>query len=243
VPLSFSLDSFGPLANSVSCCAILDAVLADEPVTPPRPRPIRGMHLAVPTIVALDELDEAVAKTFDRALETLSRHGARIERIEVPEFNDVGVMNSKGGFAASESYAWHRYLITSKGDMYDPRVAARIMRGASMSAADYIDLVTARRSLIARAAARLAPYDALVMPTTSNTPPRIADLADDKVFAVENLRSLRNCSLINMIDGCAISLPANRAGEVPVGLMLAASGGSDRRIFELAAGMEAAIRV
>ena len=243
VPLSFSLDSFGPLANSVSCCAILDAVLADEPVTPLRARPIKGMHLAVPTTVALDGLDDAVAKTFERALEALSRQGAKLERIEVPEFNDVGLMNSKGGFAASESYAWHRYLITSKGDMYDPRVAARIMRGESMSAADYIDLVTARRSLIARMAARLEPYDALVMPTTANTPPRIADLADDKAFTIENLRSLRNCSLINMIDGCAISLPAHRESEVPVGLMLAASGGSDRRIFELAAGMEAAIRV
>jgi len=243
VPLSFSLDSFGPLANSVSCCAILDAVLADEPSPQLRPRPIKGMHLAVPVTVALDELSDAVARTFERTLETLSRQGAQIERIEVPEFNDVGLMNSKGGFAASESYAWHRYLITSKGDMYDPRVAARIMRGESMSAADYIDLVTARRSLITRAAARLAPYDALVMPTTANTPPRIADLADDKAFTVENLRSLRNCSLINMIDGCAISLPAHREGEVPVGLMLAASGGADRRIFELAAGMEAAIRV
>jgi aspartyl-tRNA(Asn)/glutamyl-tRNA(Gln) amidotransferase subunit A len=55
--------------------------------------------------------------------------------------------------------------------------------------------------------------------------------------------ALRNCTLVNMIDGCAISLPCHREGEVPVGLMLAASGGADRRIFELAAGMEAAIRV
>ena len=243
VPLSFSLDSFGPLANSVSCCAILDAVLADEPMAPLRPRPIEGMHLAVPATVAIDELDDAVVKTFERALEMLSRRGARIDRIEVPKFNDVGVMRSKGGFHAPESYAWHRHLITSKGDMYDPRVAAHFMRGESMSAADYIDLVTARRSLIARAAVRLAPYDALVMPTTPSTPPRIADLADDKALMVANLRSLRNCSLINTIDGCAISLPAHREGEVPVGLMLAASGGSDRRIFELAAGMEAAIRV
>ena len=243
VPLSFTLDSFGPLANSVQCCATLDAMLADEPIAPLRPRPIRGMHLAVPTTVALDELDDAVAKTFERALETLSRAGAQIERIEVPEFLDVGIMNTKGGFAASESYAWHRYLITSKGDMYDPRVAVRILRGESMSAADYIDLVNARRSLIARAAARLAPYDALVMPTTANTPPRIADLDDDKAFAVANLRSLRNCTLINMIDGCAISIPGHRDGEVPVGLMLASSGGWDRRIFELAAGMEGVIRV
>jgi aspartyl-tRNA(Asn)/glutamyl-tRNA(Gln) amidotransferase subunit A len=243
VPLSSSLDSFGPLARSVACCAVLDAVLAGEAVQPLQPRPVKGMRLAVPTTVALDDLDDEVAKTFERALETLSRHGASIDRIEVPEFHDVGVMNSKGGFAAAESYAWHRYLIVSEGDVYDPRVRVRILRGESISAADYIDIVNARRSFIARTEARIAPYDALVLPTTANTPPVIADLADDKAFATQNLRALRNCTLINMLDGCAISLPAHREGEVPVGLMLAAAGGSDRRIFELAAGMENIIRV
>jgi aspartyl-tRNA(Asn)/glutamyl-tRNA(Gln) amidotransferase subunit A len=243
VPLSFTLDSIGPLARTVGCCAVLDAVLANETIAPLRPRPIKGMRLAVPTTVALDDLDDAVARAFDRALETLSRQGALIERIEVPEFLDVAPMNAKGGFAAAESYAWHRYLIASKGDVYDPRVAMRILRGESLSAADYVDFLGARKSLIARATVRLAPYDALVLPTTANTPPRIADLADDKAFTKANLLSLRNCTLINMIDGCAISLPCHREGEVPVGLMLAASGGSDRRIFELAAGMEDVIRV
>jgi aspartyl-tRNA(Asn)/glutamyl-tRNA(Gln) amidotransferase subunit A len=243
VPLSFSLDSFGPLANSVQCCATLDAVLADEQLAVISRRPIKGMRLAVPTTVALDDLDDAVAKTFERSLATLARAGAQIEHIDVPEFLDVGLMNAKGGFAAAESYAWHRYLLTSKGDEYDPRVSVRILRGEAITAAEYIDLLNARRSLIARIAVRLAPYDALVLPTTANTPPKIADLADDKAFTVANLRSLRNCTLINMIDGCAISLPAHREGEVPVGLMLASTGGSDRRIFELAAGMEGAIRV
>jgi aspartyl-tRNA(Asn)/glutamyl-tRNA(Gln) amidotransferase subunit A len=243
VPLSFTLDSIGPLARTVGCCAVLDAVLANEPVQPLQPRSIKGMRLALPTTVALDDLEEAVARTFDRALEALSRQGAVIERIEVPEFLDVALMNAKGGFAAAESYAWHRYLIVSQGDVYDPRVAMRILRGESLSAADYIDLLGARKSLIARATVRLAPYDALVLPTTANTPPRIADLADDKAFTKANLLSLRNCTLINMIDGCAISVPAHREGEVPVGLMLAASGGADRRIFELAAAMEGVIRV
>jgi aspartyl-tRNA(Asn)/glutamyl-tRNA(Gln) amidotransferase subunit A len=243
VPLSFTLDSFGPLARSVRCCAVLDSVLADEPFVPLQPRPVKGMRLAVPTTIALDDLDETVAKTFERALQTLARAGALIEHIDVPEFLDVGVMGAKGGFAAAESYAWHRYLLVSKGDVYDPRVSSRILRGEAISAADYIDLLNARRSLIARAAARLAPYDALVMPTTANTPPVIADLADDKAFAKANVASLRNCTLINMIDGCAISLPCHREGETPVGLMLAVSGGADRRIFELAAGMEAAVRV
>ncbi|THD75565.1 MAG: amidase [Bradyrhizobium sp.] len=243
VPLSFSLDSFGPLARTVGCCAVLDSVLADEPLIPLQPRSIKGMRLAVPTTLALDDLDDTVAKTFQRALETLAREGASIERIAVPEFLDVIQMNAKGGFAAAESYAWHRYLIASKGDVYDPRVSVRILRGEKMSAADYIDLLGERRSLIARMERRTAPYDALVMPTTANTPPRIADLADDAAFTKANLLSLRNCALVNLFDGCAISLPAHREGEAPVGLMLAASAGSDRRIFELAAGMEAAIRV
>jgi len=243
VPLSSSLDSFGPLARSVGCCATLDAVLADEPIAPVSPRPIRGLRLAVPTTTALDDLDEAVARTFERALETLSRQGALIEQIEVPEFLDIGVINAKGGFASAESYAWHRYLIVSHGDIYDPRVSTRILRGEGISAADYIDMLDARRSLIARIAVRLAPYDALVLPTTANTPPRIADLADDHAFTRENVRALRNCTLINMIDGCAISLPAHREGDVPVGLMLASTGGNDRRLFELAAGIEVAIRV
>ena len=243
VPLSFSLDSFGPLARSVACCAVLDAVLADEAVQPLQPRPVKGMRLAVPTTIALDDLDEEVARTFERALEALSRHGALVERIEVPEFHDVGVMNGKGGFAAAESYAWHRYLLTSKGDVYDPRVRVRIQRGEGISAADYIDILNARRAFIARTEQRIAPYDALVLPTTANTPPVIADLADDQAFTTQNLRALRNCTLINMLDGCAISLPAHREGGVPVGLMLAAAGGADRRIFELAAGMENVIRV
>ncbi len=242
VPLSATLDSIGPLARSVACCAVLDGVLADQPIKPLPPHAIRGMRLAVPTTVALDDLDDAVAKAFERALETLAKQGALIERIAVPEFLDIAPMSAKGGFAAAESYAWHRYLLTAKGDVYDPRVSARILRGESQSAADYIDLVNARKSLVARTNARLAPYDALVLPTTANTPPLLSDMADDKAFTKANLLALRNCTLINMIDGCAISLPAHREGEVPVGLMLAAAGGSDRRIFELAAAMENVVR-
>src|SRR5689334_2385937 len=127
VPLSFSLDSIGPLARSVGCCAILDAVLSDEPIVPLNPRPPKGVRIAVPTTIALDDLDEPVAQAFERALETLARHGANVERVDMTEFHDIGPMSIKGGFAAAESYAWHRYLIVAKGDIYDPRVAIRIM--------------------------------------------------------------------------------------------------------------------
>ncbi len=242
IPLSSSLDSIGPLARTVSCCAILDAVLADEEIVPLAPRPVHGLRLLVPTTIVLDELDEHVSKAFDVALKKLEAAGAIFTRAPFPEFNDVGPMSMKGGFAAAESYAWHRRLMERRGGDYDPRVIGRIMRGESQTAADYIELCEARESLIARAALRLEPYDALVMPTAAQAPPTLADMRDDKAYSKANILALRNCTFINMIDGCAISLPITRSDEAPVGLMLAAAAWHDREILDIAAGVEDVVR-
>jgi aspartyl-tRNA(Asn)/glutamyl-tRNA(Gln) amidotransferase subunit A len=242
VPLSVTLDSCGPLARSVGCCAVMDAVLADEPIAPLAPRPVRGMRLAVPTTVMLDDLSSVVAKVFEHALDRLAGAGAVIGRIAVPEFAEVAALNVGGGFSAAESWAWHRALIAEKAALYDPRVISRIRRGECLSAADYVDLLATRRAMIAGFERRVAPYDALIAPTVAITPPVIADLAGDAAYTKANMLSLRNCALINILDGCAISLPCHREGEAPVGLMLAAAGGSDRRIFELAAGIEPVVR-
>ena len=166
----------------------------------------------------------------------------KVEVREMPEFRAIAEASAKGGFAAAESFAWHRALMTRRGDDYDPRVISRIRRGEHHSAADYIDLVFARRAIIAAFNARVAPFDALAMPTTANTPPPIAAMQDDETFTRENLRALRNPTFINMADGCAISLPMHRAGEVPTGLTLAAAHGQDRKLFEIAAGIEALLR-
>jgi aspartyl-tRNA(Asn)/glutamyl-tRNA(Gln) amidotransferase subunit A len=242
VPLSVTLDSYGPIARSVGCCAVMDAVLADEPIAPVVPRPIKGLRFAMPTTVMLDDLSSAVARAFERALDRLAGAGAVIERIAVPEFAEVAALNVGGGFSATESWAWHRALIAKKAALYDPRVISRIRRGESLSAADYVDLLAIRRAIIAGFERRVAPYDALIAPTVAITPPVIADLAGDAAYTKANMLSLRNCALINILDGCAISLPCHREGEAPVGLMLAAAGGSDRRIFELAAGVESIVR-
>lgn len=242
VPLSATLDSYGPIARSVGCCAVLDAVLADEPVTAVTPRPVRGLRFAAPTTVMLDGLDPAVASAFERALDRLADAGVLIDHIAVPEFAEVAALNVGGGFAAAESWAWHRALIAENAELYDPRVLSRIRRGESISAADYVDLLAIRRAIIGNFERRAAPYDGLVSPTVAITPPLIADLADDAAYVKANMLSLRNCSLINILDGCAISLPCHREGEPPVGLMLAGTGGADRRIFELAAAIEPIVR-
>jgi aspartyl-tRNA(Asn)/glutamyl-tRNA(Gln) amidotransferase subunit A len=165
-----------------------------------------------------------VAAAFERSLKTLRAAGARIQDIELPELAELATINATGGFSAAEAHAWHRLLLERSGAGYDPRVAQRILRGATMKAHEYIDLVNARRDWIARVEARLAPFDAVLSPTVPITAPSIASVApgaerDDEFFRV-NALLLRNPSIVNMLDGCAISLPCHAAGELPVGLML-----------------------
>lgn len=243
LPLSPSLDSIGPIARSVACCTTLDAIMAAEPPWALPEMSVSGLRLLVPTTVTLDGMDETVAAAFEAALGRLSDGGARIVRGAVPEFAEVGTINATGGFTASESYAWHRRLLAERRERYDPRVAVRIGRGEGMSAADYLDIVGLRASLIARASARLAAYDALVMPTVPVVPPRIADLdADEEAYGRTNLLVLRNSTLINMVDGCAISLPIHEPGEAPVGLTIACAGGQDGRMLAVASAVERLLR-
>ncbi len=147
LPLSFSLDSVGPLANSVACCAIVDAVLAGEPPAPPRPRPLAGVRLALPDRIVTDGMDQPTAAAFDRALATLSAAGATIERVHFPALDRIGAATARASIAACEAYAWHRPLLARGAARYDPRVRARIEGGAAASAADYLDALASRRAI------------------------------------------------------------------------------------------------
>lgn len=239
LPLAPSLDSVGPIARSVACCAALDTILSGETETDAGPLPVAGLRLGVPTTVALDGMDDTVAAAFEAALARLSAAGAMVERIAVPEFGEVAGMNALGGLTAAESFAWHRKLLAGGRDRYDSRVAVRIGRGEAMSAADYLDIVAARASLIARTTRRLAPWDAIVMPSVPIVPPRLSDVESDAEFGRINLLVLRNPTLVNMIDGCALSLPIEAAEGAPVGLMVAGTCGTDRRMLAVSAAIEA----
>ncbi len=239
LPLAPSLDSVGPLAPSVSCCAIIDAVLAGEAPVLPVSCNLDGLRLAVPSNVVLEGMDGTVASAFERVLTALSRAGARVSHIAVPEFNEVAAVNAKGGFAASEAYAWHRALLAEKGDGYDPRTRMRIERGAGMSAVDYIGVVAARNQLIVALDARTREFDALIMPTVPIVPPRMAELENERDYNRVNMHILRNTALANFFDRCSISLPCHGAGEAPVGLMLVGETLGDARLFSMALAIEA----
>jgi aspartyl-tRNA(Asn)/glutamyl-tRNA(Gln) amidotransferase subunit A len=241
LPLAPSLDSVGPLAPSVACCAAIDAILAAETPSLPAPIGLDGLRFAVPRNLVLDDMDQTVAAAFDRALSTLSAAGARISHVPFREFADSAATNSKGGFAPSEAYAWHRHLLATQGAGYDPRIRVRITRGENMSAADYIDLVAGRARLITSFDRATAPYDCLLMPTAPIIAPRIAELDDERAYNNINMLILRNTALGNFFDRCAISVPCHSAGDAPVGLMLMGETMGDTRLFSIAAAVEAAL--
>lgn len=242
LPLSTALDSIGPLAASVRCCAIMDAVLAGEPVSVPAAADLEDARLAIPTDVVLNDLDDAVASAFESACRILAAAGARIRRVAIPEFSEMPALHARGTFTAAEAWAWHRVHIEARASAYDPRVVSRIMLGAKMTAADFIDLMAARKRWIAAVEARIRGFDALLMPTVPQLAPRIDNLVQDEAaYYRANGLMLRNPTLINFLDGCALTLPCQASGAAPVGLMLAGAGGSDHRILAFGQAVEAAL--
>lgn len=243
LPLSTSLDSIGPLAPSVACCALLDAVLSGESEDIPPPAMLAGLRLAAPTTMVLDGMDATVAAAFQKALGILSSAGAKITEIALPEFAALATINAKGGLAAAEAWHWHRALIAREGPRYDPRVLVRMMRGGDMSAADYIDVLEARAAWISAVEARLRPFDAALLPTVPIIAPVLKELErDDAAYSAANALILRNPTFINFLDGCALSVPCHAPDTAPVGLMIAAGAGHDRAVLAIGQAVEAALR-
>ena len=245
VPLSPTLDTACALTRSVRDAIVAHEVLSARPVVRSA-APVASYRLAVARSVMLDGLEPAVARAFERALSRLAACGAQITEIELTELRDLAPMLATGGFVASESYQWHRELIARRGDGYDPRVRARIERGAAMKAWEYLQLVHDRRRWIARVTQSLQGFDAVLSPTVPIIAPPIAQVApgaerDDAFYRV-NALLLRNTTVVNSFDGCAISIPCHAADELPVGLMIWSGAWRDDTVLNIALQAEAALR-
>ena len=246
LPLSTTLDTVCALTRSVRDAVTVHEILADRRVTLAG-KPLSASRFAVARTLMQDGLDESVALAFDNSLRVLRAAGAQVIEIPLAELSELANINASGGLSAAESYAWHRELIAHKQAMYDPRVALRILKGASMSAADYIDLLAARHNWIGRMNVLLAGFDAVLSPTVPMVAPPLAGLIDDDVnfFKVNGLL-LRNTAVVNMLDGCAISVPCfappHKATQLPVGLMLWQAALHDDALLDTSLQVEVALK-
>jgi aspartyl-tRNA(Asn)/glutamyl-tRNA(Gln) amidotransferase subunit A len=241
-PLSFTRDSVGPLAPSVACCVLLDRIMAGESPTVPPPANIRGLKLGVARDILLDGLDVTVAATFQRTLTRLSAAGATITEFRFPELVEEALGSKRANFSAVEAYALHRERLANHYDEFDPMVAKRLMFGADMLAADYVELIHLRKRIMASSAVTTAPFDAVLSPTIPIVAPALAEFAasEAEFFRLNGLL-LRNCAPFNVLDRPVFSLPCHCTGEAPVGLQVIGARGGDARLAELALAIESAL--
>ena len=243
-PLSKTLDSIGPIARSVACCALVDAILAGEPPQVPAALPLPGLRLGVVREFVLDRLDAQVSRSYASALSRLSAAGARLSDIPFSELSEIPDINARGTISNAEVYALHRDLLSRRGKEYDPRIASRILEGANMLASDYVELLWRRGELIRRARLSMEPFDALIWPTVAVEPPKIAPLeSEDEIYVRTDGAVLRNTSVVNFIGGCALSIPCHAPGEAPVGVMLVGPPGADRHILQAGLALEPVARI
>jgi len=236
IPLSTTLDTACAITRSVRDAVLLHEILADRRVALAR-KPIAALRLAVPTTLMLDALDVHVAAAFERTLAALRASGAQIEEIALD-----ALARTPPSFSPPEAWAWHRQLLAQHEAAYDRRVAMRIRRGEAMSAADYIDLLNARRAWIAEMTRGMAGFDAMLSPTVPIVAPPIAPLlASDDAFFATNTLLLRNPATVNMLDGCALSLPCHAEGAWPVGLMVWSGALRDDVVLDVSLALEAAL--
>jgi aspartyl-tRNA(Asn)/glutamyl-tRNA(Gln) amidotransferase subunit A len=237
-PLSGSLDSVGVLAHDVAGCAVLDHLMAGGSGTLPESSAISDLRLAVLGHYVIDGLDEVVGRTYQRALAALSAAGADLVEIRVPEIERLPELNAGGGIAAREAWDFHAEQLASSGDGYDPRVAGRIRAGAGVDDEELAAIKAARREIQVAFTSATEGFDAVLAPTVPIVAPPITAFDRDDDYLRLNLLLLRNPSLFNFLDACAISLPVQDDGEAPVGLMLAAANGRDRSLLGIAAEIE-----
>eukprot|EP01036_Dinobryon_divergens_P040265 gene40265-53220_t len=178
LPLSTSLDTVCALTRSVRDAVTVHEVLAARRVKLPG-KPLANCRFAVARTLMQDGLDSTVTHAFERTLKLLRSSGSQIIEIDLTEISELAGINATGGLSAAESYAWHRQLIAVHQADYDPRVALRILRGASMAAFEYLDLLAARADWIRRMEMRLQGFDAVLSPTVPMVAPPIAAVLND----------------------------------------------------------------
>lgn len=242
MPLSHSLDSSGPLAHSVECCALVDAVLSGEPEPTLTQLDPKQLRFVLPTNYVMNRADDKVKVDFDAALSKLQKQGVQIDSLEIPALDQLPYINRTGGLICAEAWFYQQNQIQHHQDLYDPRVALRVLQGKDQSAADYIELLQTRQQWIAHMEALLAPYDGMLMPTTPLLPPTVAELADEHQYFKANGLILRNPAIVNFLDGCALSLPCHAAGTAPVGLMIAAPAYHDAQLLHIGHTIEHLLR-
>ncbi|MHB0952035.1 MAG: amidase [Allorhizobium sp.] len=245
-PLSQSLDSLGPLCRTVQDAVWVDAAMRGMSQPSVARGTLSGLKLVIPETVFFDEAEEGVVSAFEAAVARLAAKGVIIRRAGFPLFSELfTLMANHGPLVTAEAFALHRaHILGPEAMEMDRRVVARTRLGEKISLSAYIEILDARRRMIAALSKEVGPDEFLLSPTLPHVAPPIAPLIeDDEAFVRTNAKTLRNTLIGNFFDWCGVSIPCGTGDAgMPVGLLISGLPGHDERLLSAALAAEEPVR-
>ncbi len=254
-PLSWSLDSVGPLARTVEDCALAYQAMqgvdedGDETTLGQTPhdvmsdlkRGVNNLRVFFAESVFWDDVDCEVVEAVRASGEVFRSQGAIVESREFLEAREAHTLNSRGVVAA-EGYAFNRQWVDNYEKQLDPVVSTRLVIGRKVSAFEYFEITRKWAALRRKVKHTLADVDALIVPSTAiPAMPLEAIDQDFQTYSHYNLLYLRNTTIGNILNLCAISVPCGHTKKgSPVGLMIYAKPFQEEMALRIAYAFEQA---
>jgi aspartyl-tRNA(Asn)/glutamyl-tRNA(Gln) amidotransferase subunit A len=243
-PLSRTLDSLGPLAQTVEDCVLVDRVLrgSNKPIAK---RDVKGMEFIVPTNIMFDGIEDAVETNFEASLKRIAKAGGKIKSKAFPAFDRFfQLLKTRGHLTGPEALLLHwKRVFGPDAERMDPRVVKRIKTAENMTAVDLVEILLQRKALIAECNDQIGTA-IVICPTTPHVAMDIKPLEDDMdLFFAANAKTLRNTMIGNFFDWCGLAIPSGtNADGMPTSVMLSAPHGKDSLILGSGLSLENLIR-
>lgn len=238
VPLCENFDTIGPICRTVEDCALMLGALEGHAPADPSGSSLQGRRIAVLNTLALDNLRDAPARSFETAVSRLSAHGAEIATLEFPEIHEA--IQIAALLFTGEAWGIWRDVIEANPSVMFPRIYDRFRSGAGVSAADYVAGWRRLQEIRRIWRAKVSEFDAVALPTSPILPPDADRLmTDSEYYVTENLLALRNTRVGNLMDGCGLTLPTT---EASCGLMLLGLPMAEESLLRLGAAAEPILR-
>jgi aspartyl-tRNA(Asn)/glutamyl-tRNA(Gln) amidotransferase subunit A len=243
-PLSRTLDSLGPLAQTVEDCILVDRVLrgSNKPIAK---SDVKGIEFIVPTNIMFDGIEDAVQTNFEASFKRIAKAGGKIKRKAFPVFEKFfELLKTRGNVLGPEALQLHWNRINGPDAQHmDTRVVKRIKTAENMSAVDLVEILLQRKALIAECN-DLIGNAIVICPTTPHVAMDIKPLEDDMdLFFAANAKTLRNTMIGNFFDWCGLAIPSGtNVDGMPTSVMLSAPHGKDSLILGSGLSLEDLIR-